>query len=293
MSEKIGKIKTKKSSPNYTYSILSVALVLFLLGFFGLIVLQTNNLVKLMKEQVNILVEIKPETAYAEIEALQSSIESSGFTKSGSVHYISKTAALEELKTDLGEDFLEFDFQNPLYDMIRFNTKADYVSSAQLENVKKELEVNEIVNAVYYQEGLIDRISQNMEKLALFSIIIGLLLLFVALTLIHNTIRLALYANRMIIKNMELVGASWRFISWPYLKKGLANGLWSALIAILLLSGLVYLIQLEFPEVQQLNDWQFLAILYGALIVIGILITGTSTYYVVNKYLKMRLDDLY
>lgn len=293
MSEPIGKIKTQKSSPNYTYSILSVALVLFLLGFFGLVALHANKLVHLMKEQVNILVELKPSAKPEEIRAVKTAIENIEFTKAGSVVLISKETAMKELKSELGEDFLAFDLQNPLYDMIRFNAKGDHLSSDLLQNVKKQLQLNESVNEVYFQEGLVDKISQNIEKIGWFAIASGFLLLFVALMLIHNTIKLALYANRLIIKNMELVGASWGFISRPYLKKGLINGFWSATIAIILLLGLLFLVQRELPELSQLSDWPSLSILFGALMLMGIFITGISTYYVVNKYLKMRLDDLY
>ncbi len=293
MSEKIDVIKTKKSKPNYAYSILSVALVLFLLGFFGLIALHANKLVRLMKEQVNILVEIKPGTEQEQIKNLQLQIDTSRFTKIGSVEFISKEKAMEQLKTELGEDFIQFDLQNPLYDMIRFNTKSDYLSSNLLQSVKKQLKLNESVSEVYFQEGLVDKISKNIKKAIWFSVISGGLLLLIALVLIHNTIKLALYANRMIIKNMELVGASWGFISRPYIRKSIWHGILSATLAIGALVLVLLLAQREITELRALQDIVSALILFATLLILGVLISGVSTWYVINKYLKMRLDDLY
>ena len=192
MSESIGKIRSKKSGPNYTYAVLSVALVLFLLGCFALVALHTEQLIRMMKVLVNILVEIHPDTTEGSIEELMKHIDTSYYTKTSTVQFISKEEALEALKNELGDDFLQFNFQNPLYDMIRFNTQATYVSGTKLEIIKNKLQINESVNAVYYQEGLVEKVGKNMEKLTWLAIIGGGLLLLVALTLIHNTIKLAL-----------------------------------------------------------------------------------------------------
>ena len=152
---------------------------------------------------------------------------------------------------------------------------------------------NPVISDVFYQEGLIDNIESNIKKIGYISLIIGILFIFVAITLIHNTIKLALHSNRFLIKNMELIGASWGFISRPYLVRSVKNGFWSALIAIGLLIGLLVFIQLDFLNP---GDFQYpleLSVLFGGLIVLGILISSLSTFYVVNKYLKMRMDDLY
>lgn len=293
MSAQLGKSINKKSKPNYLYSIISVALVLFLLGFFGLIALQAHNLVRFLKEQVNILVEIKPDSAKEDIAVIRDLIVKSEYAKSGSIKVITKEAAMKELQEDLGEDFLTFDFQNPLYDMIRFNTKAEFLESSSLQQIKDNLSAHNSVKEVYYQTGLVDSISNNLKKIGWLALMSGILLLFIAITLIHNTIKLALYANRFLIKNMELVGASWGFISRPYIKKSIVNGLWSAIIAIFMLLMLLLFAQNDLPGFSDLNDYTSFAILFGSLIIIGIVISTFSTYYVVNKYLKMRLDDLY
>ena len=293
MSAQLGKSINKKSRPNYFYSIISVALVLFLLGFFGMIALQAHNLIRFLKEQVNILVEIKPESSKEDIAVIRDLIVKSKYAKEGSIKVISKEAAMKELQEDLGEDFLTFDFQNPLYDMICFNTKAEFLENSSLTHIKDNLITHNSVKDVYYQEGLVDNIANNLKKIGWLALFSGVLLLFIAIALIHNTIKLALYANRFIIKNMELVGASWSFISGPYIKKSILNGLWSAIIAIFMLLVLLLLAHKDLPGFSDLNDYISFAILFGTLGVIGIAISTFSTYYVVNKYLKMRLDDLY
>jgi cell division transport system permease protein len=146
---------------------------------------------------------------------------------------------------------------------------------------------------VYFQEAAILAIERNIRKVGIVMLGLGLLFLFVAITLIHNTIRLALYANRFLIKNMQLVGASWRFISRPYLWKSIQNGFWSSLMAIGGLLAVIFFINFDFPSPQGTNINLNLAVILGALTILGMLITFLSTLYVVNKYLKMRVDDLY
>ena len=160
-------------------------------------------------------------------------------------------------------DEVTFDFQNPLYDMICFNTKAEFLENSSLTHIKDNLITHNSVKDVYYQEGLVDNIANNLKKIGWLALFSGVLLLFIAIALIHNTIKLALYANRFIIKNMELVGASWSFISGPYIKKSILNGLWSAIIAIFMLLVLLLLVHKDLPGFSDLNDYTSFAILFG------------------------------
>ena len=293
MSKKNTNKRIRRSKPNYIYAIISVALVLFLLGFFGLLVFQTQTLITSLKEQVNVLVEFKPETERSAINVIKNKLMEHPQVKPSSVSFISKETALQNLKEELGSDFVDFDFQNPLYDMVQFNVKSAFMTNSTLHKFKANLIQENIVNDVYYQEGLVSKIADNLGRVSLIALISGLLLLLVAITLIHNTIKLALYANRFIIKNMELVGATWQFISWPYILKSLKNGLLSGILAIIMLVALLYLIQQNLPGIWDASYYPAYTILFSTLIIIGMLISGLSTFYVVNKYLKMRLDDLY
>ncbi len=284
---------TKRTKPNYIYSIISVALVLFLLGFFGLVILKAQRLIVVFKEKVNILAELKESSLQTEIDSFQLALEAQPFVKEGSVHFISKEEAVKLMKEEFGEDFLKLDLPNPFFNVITFNVRAVYMESDSLKNIRTELMTYEAVGDVYYQESLTDNIGKNIRRLGFLALGISLFFILVAVTLIHNTIRLALYSNRFLIKNMELVGASWEFISRPYLLKAIGQGIISSLIALIALAGVVYWSWQNIPELRELVDIPGYIALAVFLLSLGILINTLSTYLVVNKYLKMRIDDLY
>lgn len=284
---------TKRTKPNYIYSIISVALVLFLLGFFGLIILHAQRLMVVFKEKVNILAELEESSLQSDIDSFQMALNEYEFVKEGSVNFISKEEAVQLMQEEFGEDFLKLDLPNPFFDVITFNVKAAYLEKDSLQNIRSELLSYEAVNDVFYQESLTDNIGKNIRRLGFLALGISLFFIFVAVTLIHNTIRLALYSNRFLIKNMQLVGASWEFISRPYLLKAILQGVISSLIAIAALGLIMYWIWQDIPEVRELKDVPGYIALSVFLMAIGVLINTLSTYLVVNKYLKMQIDDLY
>lgn len=282
-----------RARPNYFYAILSVSLVLFLLGLFGLIAIQANRLVTLFKERINVLAELQDGTETDAIDRLKTRLENSYFVKPNSVAFISREEAAKDMAESFGEDFLKLDLPNPFYDVITFNLQAEYVQTDSLRRIRRRLEQEPAITGVYYQETLVEEIGGNISRIGLISLVAGLFFIVVAVTLIHNTIRLALYANRFIIRNMELVGASWEFISRPYLLRSLRHGLLSAAIAIGALILLLSWAQSRLPELQQIEDVPGFSFLFAGLILLGVLINSASTYYVVRKYLRMREDDLY
>ena len=162
-----------------------------------------------------------------------------------------------------------------------------------LSQIKKNFKARDYVNDIYYQEGLVEIIVNNIKKIGWFALGFSLLFLIVAITLIHNTIRLALYSNRFLIKNMELVGASWGFISRPYITRSVIHGIISALLAIIGLILLLLLLQKEFVDLKTIQNIPHTLLLFTTLLLLGILISSTSTWLVIHKYLKLRLDDLY
>ena len=287
------KSKLLRTKPNYLYSIISVALVLFLLGLFGFVILFGQQLIVTFKEQVNILVEVKPNAAEEEVLELQERIKESVFAKPNSVQYFSEKEGAEFMQKDFDTDILKLDLTNPLYALITFNVKSDYMSTDSLEGIRNGLRDWDAVNDVYYQENIIDQLINNMERIGYITLGIGLFLIIVAVTLIHNTIRLALYSNRFLVKNMELVGASWEFITRPYLIKAFQHGLISGILAVGGLYVLIYWVRSDIPEVNNAEYLPSTLGLFGLLIILGILINTLSTYYVVNKYLRMRVNDLY
>ena len=281
------------SKPNYLYSIISVTLVLLLLGLFGLLVLQGQEMVKKMKEEVEIIVELKEETTEVELEALKSFLTKSNFYKQESAHFISKEEGAQMMQKEFGDAFLKLDMANPLYDVLVFNMNADYVTAEGMGEIEGRIKGFGQVSDVYYQESVTDAIATNLKKISYGVLLAGLFFVIVAIALILNTIRLALYANRFLIKNMELVGASWGFISRPFLKRSFWHGLICGLLAIGVLCLLIYAVFGNSPDLQSQLFLPGILALFAALLLIGILITVLSTYYVVNKYLRMRVDDLY
>ncbi|MFK8009918.1 MAG: cell division protein FtsX [Saprospiraceae bacterium] len=291
-----GTYQSNKSNPSYIYVILSVSLVLFLLGFFGLFLLHAPKWIKVYKEQVNVMIEIKEGTSKEQILVLSSSLEQKSYIKTESVKFVSKEEVAEEMKEELGASENTLDIINPFYDMVHFNMNANFMQSDSLQIIRKNIMENDFVKDVFYQELLVDQINDNLRKIGLVAFFLGFFFIIVAVVLIHNTIRLAMYSNRFVIKNMQLVGASWSFITKPYLMKSLFNGIWSGIISIILLLVLVTVINLQFPELRLdiwLEDIVGLVLVMFGLIILGILICFASTYFVVNRYLKMRLDDLY
>lgn len=293
MSKYSSKPKTPRTRPNYFYSIVSVALVLFLLGFFGLIILHGQQFVKIAKENVEIIIELKQETDGSQIGSLKEELAATEYVKPGSVQFISKADGANLLAEELGDEFMKLDLENPLYDVITFNVRAAFMEPEQLANIKGNLKRKSFISDVFFQENLVDAIAQNLKKMSWITLGIGIFFIFVAITLIHNTIRLALYSNRFLIKNMELVGASWEFISYPYISKSLRLGFLSAFLAILGLVGFLFWVNQTIPEMKELIHVPGIIIIGSCLVIAGILINAISTWFVVNKYLRMRVDDLY
>ncbi len=279
--------------PQYLYTIISVAAVLFLLGFFGLLLLQTDQLTKSMKEQVDIIVELVPDNHEEDRQRLTRQLSASPYVIPSSIDYISKEDALKLMSDELGEDLLSLDLPNPLYDVFTFNVSASYLAPDSLEAIRNVVTRSGIVSDVYYQESLVDQLSRNIKKISWILLSISLLFVLIALTVIHNTIRLALYSNRFIIKTQELVGASWEFISKPYLRKALWHGFLSAIIAIGILVVIQFWLQEQLPEIEHLQQPLAFISLFIALIILGMLINCISTFFAIRKYLKLREDQLY
>ena len=283
----------KRNKPTYFGAITSVALVLFMIGLYLLIALQTQRLVQVFRENVDIWVEIKPETSQQDIATLLTKLEKKGFVKNESISYITKEQAAEEMKTDLGEGQLLEDLPSMMHDIVRFNVRADYLHSDSLTMFRTSLKEDPIVSDLFFDAAITDNVTKNVEKIAWFTLGLGFLLIFAALILIHNTVRLALYANRFLIKNQELVGATWDFIARPYVKRGVWTGFLSALFAIAALCLLVFFAEKNMPSLKEVNDRLGMGLVFSLLVVIGMLISGISSYVSVRKYLGKKIEELY
>lgn len=285
--------RRKNRRPNYIYTIVSVALVLLLLGLFGMWLLQAAHLSKTLKEQIDILVELRDDTATEDRESLMRKLGTETYVRAGSVEFLSREDALLEMGDEINHDLVDLDLPNPFRDVITFNVGAAYLQADSLAWITRAVGANPVVLDVYYQESFIDRVVSNAQRIAYMFLGLGLLLVLIAVVLIHNTVRLSLYANRFLIKTQELVGATWGFISRPYLRRAFWHGLLSGLIAIGGLVGIQFWLQDQIPELQMFEQPTWLLGLYGAMLILGIGISYLSHLSVVRKYLRMRIDDLY
>ncbi|MBI1223663.1 MAG: hypothetical protein GC192_00375 [Bacteroidetes bacterium] len=279
--------------PNYFYTIVSVTLVLFLLGLFGILVVQGQQMLQILREQVEIIVELKEESTPDQLDSLKQHLLLANYFKPNSTKFINKAEGAAMMQEEFGQDFGKLDMANPLYDVLIFNVKSDWMEADSMSLVREDLKTMPYVNDVYYQESVTESIAENLKRISIWVFGLGLFFVLVAVALILNTVRLALYSNRFLIKNMELVGASWGFISKPYLTRSFWQGLLCSLLAVVGLSILLYLIFKDVADMYAAINFLGVAVVFGSLFVLGLLIMLASTYYVVKKYLRMRVDDLY
>ena len=282
-----------RTKPTFIYAIVSVAMVLFMVGFFALTVMHGRKLVDLFKEKVEVWLELREDAPQEEIARIIQEVRQEPFVKPETVTYITREQAAAIMREDLGDESLMDDIPNLMRDVVRFHVEAYYFQEDSLRQWREALKQDSLVAELYVEAANTGNIGRNIENIGWFTLALGFLLIFAAVTLIHNTIRLALYANRFLIKNQELVGASWTFISGPYIRRGILNGLWSALLAIALLIIFLNWAQSRMPELEELENLNGVLAIFTGMIVLGVLISGLSTYFVVNKFLRMRVDDLY
>jgi cell division transport system permease protein len=271
--------------------VISLALVLFMLGLLGLVVINAKKLSNHIKENVGFQVVLKDTTTTAELDILKQEISSSAFTKE--VAYISKDEAAKKLQKDLGEDFITFLGYNPLLSSLDVKLNSDYANIDSLAGFEKQIMQKHFVKEVIYHKDMIKQVNDNAKVISIYILIFSGLLLVVAIALINNTIRLSIYAKRFLIRTMYLVGATQGFIRMPFILKGVRQGVIAGLLAGFLLAGFLVLSTNYIPDLLQLQDPNLLAILFGGIVALGILISGLSAALSVSLYLRLKTDDLY
>lgn len=283
--------KNKRGKANYLYSIIGVALVLFLLGVLGWIVIYASELTNKMKENIEVEVIFNDSTKVSKAHKLHDIIDKQAFAKN--TEYISKEKAREIYRRDFNEDMLPILEYNPLYISVKVQLKPAYVTTDSLVKIKRFLEQSNIVREVKYQKNLVDKMISNVKIISIVLLIISLLLIFAVVFLIDNTIRLAMFSNRFLIKTMQMVGATRKFIAKPFIKRSVINGVISGVLAVLAILGLQALVENWIPELKTLSNNAQLLMLCLGIILLGVLISYISTSRSVVKYLKTQLDDLY
>lgn len=276
---------------SYLTQIVSISLVLFLLGLLGFVLINARELSDYFRESLSFSVMLDEDAKEADIRMLQKDLDAKHFVKS--TEYISKEQAAENLREDLGEDFLTFMGYNPLLPSIDVYLLADYTHPDSVLNIERYLMEYDVVNEVYFQESFLHLINENVKKISAFLLIFSGLLLFISLTIINNTIRLSVYSKRFIIRTMQLVGATRSFIRKPFLLRSVVHGIIAALLAIVLLMAILFFVEKEFYLLFTLQDIGLIIYLFGGIIAIGILINLVSTFFSVTKYLGISEDKLY
>ena len=281
----------KKTKTIYISTIFSIALVLLMLGMLGLIVVHAKNLSNYVKE--NIVLNIIVDEGAKETDVLAFQKQLNGNTVVKQTLYVNKEVAQHNLTKDLGEDFVNFLGYNPLLSTIDVYLKADYANTKIIDALKKSLEKNPVVKEVIYQSSLIDMVNKNISTISLIVLGFAIILLVIAIALINNTIRLAIFSQRFLIKSMQLVGATKNFIRKPFILVAALHGLIASFIAIIILLGILYYAQREIPEIVILRNYTEFGFVLIALVAIGIFITAISTLFAVSRYLRLKLYDLY
>lgn len=291
MANKETKITRRRLRSSFLTSVVSISLVLFLLGVLGLLVLNAKRLSDYVKENIGFSIILKEGVKEVDVIRLQKTLDASKYVKS--TQYITKEEAASELKEELGEDFIDFLGYNPLLASIDVHLQAQYANPDSIRLIKKDLQKHEQIKEVFYQKSLVQLVNQNIRKISLIILIFSAFLFLVAIALINNTIRLSIYSKRFIINTMQLVGAARGFIRRPFIFKGILQGVYAALVAMGLLTGAIYFMQNEFDEIITLQDVEIIAILYTGVLLVGVFISWISTFFAVNRYLKIKVDKLY
>ena len=283
----------RRVAGSYAMSLVSIMLVLFLLGVFALFMMHARKLSNHVKENLGFEIVMNSDVKEANILRLQKELDAMPAVKS--TEYITKEEAISRLSEDLGEDFLQWlgNEANPLLPSIDVRFHADYANNDSIAVIEAQLLENTDIKEVYYQKSLIDLINQNLRKIAIVLMILSVVLLVIAIALIRNTIRLSIYAKRFLVRSMQLVGATPAYIRRPFIRSGVLQGFFGALIADALLALLIYGLDQRLPELTLVQDYKTIIGIFVGIIGLGILLGGLSTRLALRKYLHADVDRLY
>jgi cell division transport system permease protein len=291
MSENLEQKVPKKYKPSYIFAVISIAMILFLIGLFACSTLFVQREMDKIKESVQVDINLKNDVTEAQKGAIQTYLKKQNYV--AKITFKSKEQAAEEFEKELGQNFREILGENPLYDSYIINLKADYSNPEFVKDVKSAFLSLEGVEEVFYSDLAVKTVGTTLRPITFGITALSIILLIVAFFIIDNTIRLMMYSQRFSIRSMQLIGANNWFIIKPFIVKSIVVGIISALVAILGLGFLIYLTNYKFSIEILYQDFVNLAFVAIGLILFGIIISIVSTYLAVNKYLKIKLDQLY
>ena len=293
-------IPNNNSSSSAT-TIISLSLVLFVVGLLSFVLINTNKVSNKMKESIvfTIMLKNNSESIHDEIDLnkrieFENYLENTPYFKK--VTFKHKDSAFSELKKDLGKDFSSVLESNPLLDSYDAYVKAEFVSSKGLEDIEKFInnyKGSSVVEDIFYQKNLVEKLNQNMKKVSVFLLVFCIIFFLISFALINNTIRLAIYSKRLLIRTMRLVGATNFFIQKPYLISSVYQGFFSSILAIFMLIATLETLRKQIPDFIQTNDFIDIGAIFGLLLIFGIIISWISTFFAVRRYLNLNENELY
>jgi cell division transport system permease protein len=291
MSSSFDRYQKRKLISSYFSVVISIALVLFLLGCLGLLVLNAKKVADHFKEQVVLTIYLNDSAKEVEVKQLEKSLAMADYTKSTT--YVSKEAAAESMKAETGEDFMDFVGFNPLQNSIDVYLKADFVTTETLASITEELATKKFIEDIRYDNDLVELMNDNVKKITFWVLIISGIFTIIAVLLINSSIRLAVYSKRFIIKTMQMVGATKSFIRRPFIMKSVQLGVIGAVVAMIGMGIVLYYLNQTFPELQLLQNPVLIVGLFVAIFLVGIFITWISTFIATQRFLNLKTDALY
>lgn len=297
MEEKKARKKRKLGSYPFASVVFSITVALTVLGLFGWILLHSSRLGTQIQESIEIQVYLNKNISPSDVNKIQTAVASKPYTlvkeNKPQIELITKEEAAQQFIQDTGEDFKEFLGDNPLRDLFAVKVYGRYQSLDSLSKVKSEIEAMRGVYEVEYEESLVESINQNMTKIGVILLGIAGFSLLVVIILINNTIKLALFSQRFLIRSMQLVGATGNFIQKPFLMRSILYGLLAGTLACGLLYGFTYYMNITIDGLKELQDLKGFLMLYSTILLLGMIVGYLSSLRAIKKYLKMSLDELY
>lgn len=291
MGSRFEKDQKRRLISSYFSVVLSIALVLFLLGLLGMLVLNAKKVSDHFKEQVVLTIYLKESAKEVETKQLEKSLALADYVKS--IEYVSKEQAAELMKAENGENFMDFVGYNPLQNSIDVHLKADFVTSEQLQRISEEATSKNFVDEVTYDNDLVNLMNDNVKKISFWVLVISGIFTLIAVLLINSSIRLAVYSKRFTIKTMQMVGATKQFIRRPFVWQSVRLGIIGAVVALIGMGIVLYYLNKTFSELQLLSSPVVITLLFLGVFALGIVITWISTHIATQRFLNLKTDDLY
>lgn len=291
MSSKFDSYQKRRLRSSYFSVVISIALVLFMVGFLGLVLLKSTQVANHFKEEVVITLFLKNDTSKEQIENLRTSLLKELFTRK--IIYISKGDAAKFYAEDLGEDFVNYLGTNPLKNSIDIYLNPGFVTPEKMQEISDKFNKNSFVFEVSYDKPLVTFLTQNIQKVSFWLFAISSFFGLIALILINSSIRLSVYSKRFNIKTMQMVGATKGFIRKPFIWSGIQLGFIGALISLAGLAAVIYYIDQKIPTLQLVTDYVTLAYLGGGILLIAFIISWLSTFFATQRFLNLQTDELY